>query len=164
MTLCGEYGLHHQKSEPSFAHICSCFAFRVLSLGPGWLGGFPGAGSPSTLPRLNLKVKALAPMLCSLSELVLSVFACSPHVKLNQQFTFDQQRIVSPLLYPCSKLARDVLHILWGVRGGAVYQVEVPSFSSRTKLINRDALVFIRKCPGLDMTGLLRLLPPPPFT
>ena len=88
------------------------------------------------------------------------MLTCSPHVKLNQQFTFDQQRIVSPLLYPCSKLARDVLHILWGVRGGAVYQVEVPSFSSRTKLINRDALVFIRKCPGLDITGLLRLLPP----
>ena len=81
-----------------FAHLCSRFAFRVLSLGPGWLGGFPGTGSPSTLPRLNLKVKALAPMLCSLSELVLSVFTCSPHVKLNQQFTFDQQRIVSPLL------------------------------------------------------------------
>ena len=47
-----------------------------------------------------------------------------------------------------------------GVRGGAVYQVEVSSFSSRTKLINRDALVFIRKCPGLDIAGLLRLLPP----
>ena len=88
------------------------------------------------------------------------MLTCSPHVKLNQQFTFDQQRIVSPLLYLCSKLARDVLHTLWGRGEGPSAKLKLPVLVPGIKLINRDALVFIRKCPGLDIARLLRLLPP----